>query len=320
MIKWGIIGYGRMGKQFDNCFYNSNSQYKLLGVASNSNSKVQEKKRDDNFYSFKSYEDLINSNDINAIYISTLNNTHKELVISALENNKKVLCEKPLGMNFSEVKNINEKIKDKKNLIEAIAYRSHPQTKVIIKLLNEKEFGNVKKIESYFGFKIRRFKRSSRLFNKSFGGGSILDLGCYPISFFNLFKKGANTIKILNSKFTLCDTNVDVEGEINLKINDEIDAFGKVCLNKKLDNICRIYLENAIITIPSPWLPPEKTFLEIETKSRYFKKFVQTDKNVYEHQLDEVSSLFNSVGASNSLLVDIEESLEISRITSDWLK
>ena len=46
--------------------------------------------------------------------------------------------------------------------------------------------GEIKRIESNFGFKAK-FKSDSRLFNKSLGGGSIYDLGCYPISFFMLF-------------------------------------------------------------------------------------------------------------------------------------
>ena len=98
MINWGVIGFGRMGSQYVDCLKKKSNLFKLKGVSSKSNLK----NNDLNFY--KSYEDLIKSDEIDAVYISTLNNTHKDLVILANQFNKKILCEKPLGMNFLEVK------------------------------------------------------------------------------------------------------------------------------------------------------------------------------------------------------------------------
>ena len=94
MINWGVIGFGRMGSQYVDCLKKKSNLFKLKGVSSKSNLK----NNDLNFY--KSYEDLIKSDEIDAVYISTLNNTHKDLVILANQCNKKILCEKPLGMNF----------------------------------------------------------------------------------------------------------------------------------------------------------------------------------------------------------------------------
>ena len=241
--------------------------------------------------------------------------------MKGLNNNKKILCEKPLGMNVYEVDEIYKHIKEKKNIFfEAIAYRSHPQLLKLFEILKDKKIGKIKKIEANFGFKLRKINKDSRLFNKDLGGGSILDLGCYPISFFNLFAINYSEIKIIKSSYNLCETNVDINGEIHLKLNNEIDAIGKVSLSENLENICRLYCENAIITVPNPWLPPEKSFLEIETKQGYFKEFINTNKNIYEHQLYEVNSFFCGKSAKNSHLVNIEESLEISRILDKWLK
>ena len=203
---------------------------------------------------------------------------------------------------------------------EAIAYRSHPQTLKLLETLRDKSCGKIKKIEANFGFRTKRIKRDSRLFNKSLGGGSILDLGCYPISFLNLFNDKSNDIEVLKSSYNLCETDVDIDGEIHLRLNDEINATCKVSLSQNLANICRLYCENATITVPYPWLPTKKSFLEIETKSRYFKEFIITDKNVYKHQLEKVTSFFNGEGINNSYLVNIEESLKISRGLDKWLK
>ena len=249
MINWGVIGFGRMGKQYVDCLKIKSDLFKLSGVSSKTSSHIKE------FNFYKSYEELIKLKEIDAIYISTLNNTHKDLVILANTYNKKILCEKPLGMNLLEVKELHSLLKNKKeNFLEAIAYRAHPITSAIFEILKDKEIGQVKKIESSFGFKIKKIKKDSRLFNKDLGGGAILDLGCYPISFFNLFDQ-KNDTKIIKSNFELCKTDVDIDADISLKINNEIEAIGKVSLKENLENKCRIYCENAIITVPSPWLP-----------------------------------------------------------------
>ena len=314
MINWGVIGFGRMGKTFTNCFKNTDQLFQLRGIASNSNSKNKNE-----FY--KNYDDLINSPEIDALYISTLNNTHKDLATRCIKQNKKVLCEKPLGLNLNEVKEIYDLLSDKKDsFFEAIAYRSHPQTLKLKELLEDRNFGKVKKVEANFGFKVKKIKKDSRLFNKSLGGGSILDLGCYPVSFFSLLTDDFNDLEVIKSDRILCETKVDVHGEIELRLNNQVTAIGRVSLSQNLDNICRVYCENAIITVSSPWLPSEKTFLEIETKGRYFKEFIITKKNVYEHQLENVSLAFKRKNSKNIHLVNIEESLEISRILDEWLK
>ena len=314
MINWGVIGFGRMGKQYVDCLKIKSDLFKLSGVSSKTSSHLKE------FNFYKTYEELIKQKEIDAIYISTLNNTHKDLVILANTYNKKILCEKPLGMNLLEVKELHSLLKNKKeNFLEAIAYRAHPITSAIFEILKDREIGQVKKIESSFGFKIKKIKRDSRLFNKDVGGGAILDLGCYPISFFNLFDQ-ENDTKIIKSNFELCKTDVDIDGDISLKINNEIEAFGKVSLKENLENKCRVYCENAIITVPSPWLPANNTFIEIETKSRYFKKLISSDKNVYQHLLEASSIFFSKKSKKNDFLVDIDKSLKIAKIIDLWKK
>ena len=153
MINWGIIGYGRMGKTFAQCFKKIKDNCNLVGISSKSNFNNENK-------FFKNYDELINSSKIDAIYISTLNNTHKELVIKSIRSNKKILCEKPLGLNSIEVKEIYDLLKDKKNIFfEAIAYRAHPQTLKLLEILKDKNLGKIKKIEANFGFRIKKIKK-----------------------------------------------------------------------------------------------------------------------------------------------------------------
>ena len=111
---------------------------------------------------------------------------------------------------------------------------------------------------------------------------------------------------------------VDIDGEISLKINHNIDAVGKVSLRENLKNICRIYTEKALITVMDPWLPSYKTYIEVETKSRYYKKIISSDKNVYDHHLEQNSKFFLNNSSDTNLLVNIDESFEISKILDIW--
>ena len=108
MINWGVIGFGRMGRQYVDCLKIKSDLFKLSGVSSKTSSNIKE------FNFYKSYEELIKVKEIDAIYISTLNNTHKDLVILANNYDKKILCEKPLGMNFLEVQELHSLLKKKK--------------------------------------------------------------------------------------------------------------------------------------------------------------------------------------------------------------
>ena len=319
MINWGIIGFGNMGRRFAECFNYVDQKINLLGYASNSNLSL--KNSNEKKTKFNSYKELIESKNIDAVYISTLNNSHKDLVIQALQNQKKVLCEKPLGINFQEVNDIKEITKDEKNLIfEAITYRSHPQTSFLKKIVKDKELGEIKKIESYFGFKVKRIKEDSRLFKKEFGGGSILDIGCYPISFFTLFLKDENKINLLSSKIENYRTGVDIDAQIELKLNDTIEAKARVCFTENLSNICKIYCEKGTITVPEPWIQKKSSFIDIETKSRYYKNIFKNDKDSYSIQLDTVSNIFMGNKNLSNDLIDINESLKIKKILDLWLK
>ena len=94
MINWGILGLGRMGVTFaDSIVELSNS--KLIAVGSNSNKKYRD-------YKIFSYDEVLKNENIDAIYIATLNNSHIDLIKKACVSKKKILCEKPASMKFGQ--------------------------------------------------------------------------------------------------------------------------------------------------------------------------------------------------------------------------
>ena len=104
MIKWGIVGLGNMAGIFANAIKEVENS-KLISVASKSSNKLNtfqknfEIKKENKF---TNYKDLINSKEIDAVYIATLNNTHVDLILDCAKNNKKILCEKPIGLDLDQ--------------------------------------------------------------------------------------------------------------------------------------------------------------------------------------------------------------------------
>ena len=322
MISWGVIGLGNMATKFVNSF-TDNPNFFLRGIASLSNlEKFGKRFRVKKEYQYQTYSDLLKSSEIDAVYISTVNNTHYDIIKEAIYNNKKILCEKPYVTNLRDAKFIYEEIKKKEiSFIEAIAYRSHPIINEILSIVNNNEIGEIKEIQSSFGFKIRKVKKKSRFFNKKLGGGSILDLGCYPISFAELFRDHSLDLKLIKTSGNFCFPDVDDHAEIKYIINDNILVNAKVSFKENLSNDCTIYGSKKKMRIISPWLPEKKTIIEIIGNENYYKKFVLCENEIYINQLKMVSNFFiNDFNDKTKNLVTIDKSYKIFEIIDLWKK
>ncbi len=102
MINWGILGYGRMGLSFSKVIKET-SNSKLIYIGSrNANNKSEN--------ILKGYDDVLKDKNIDAIYIATLNNTHKDLILQILKSDKHILCEKPFVIDLEQALKINQNV------------------------------------------------------------------------------------------------------------------------------------------------------------------------------------------------------------------
>lgn len=180
-IRWGIIGLGDIANKFATDLLTVKDA-ELYAVASRTQQKADdfaEKYQATKAYS--SYEALVNDKNIDAIYIATPHSLHKENALLCLEKGIAVLCEKPFAMNNAEVNNmIAAATASKTLLMEGLWTYFLPHYKFVLAELEKKTYGNIISIEADFGF-VKPFNEDFRLFNKSLGGGSLLDIGIYPI-------------------------------------------------------------------------------------------------------------------------------------------
>ena len=326
-MKWGIIGLGYMAKKFATSFPKLNDT-EILGIASRSIIKL--KKFGDKFgikkdYRFKNYEDILKCKEIDNIYISTINNSHFELILNAIDHKKNILCEKPITTNHKDALIIFEKLK-KKNIffMEAIPYRAHPITNFLIKTINEKVVGEIVSIESFVGFAKKTKSLNHRLFNLKLGGGAILDIGCYPVSFSNLIaninNKQKNLIpKIASVSGNVFKTGVDNEAYAILEYENKIFSEIGVSITKEMENKTIINGSQGKITIDNPWSPEEKSYIEIDTDKRYYKLFINSNLSLLTNQINVVNKLIkNGKTEANYPCMTWKNSLDNALILNKW--
>ncbi len=312
MINWGIAGVGKMGNIFSEAIKET-SNAKLVLTASKSNKKIET-------IESTNYENLFKNKNIDAIYISTTNNLHSDLIFKSIENGKNVLCEKPMCTDLEKIMKIKDLSKNYNlQIFEAIAYYSHPQTINLMDLINSNTIGKIEHIECSFGFKTR-VKPNSRLFDKKLGGGVILDLGCYPISFLMLFCNDYNLFKFTNKKIEICETDVENYAEADLILNKTIKAKIKISFKSHLHNKCIIYGSKGKIVLADPWLPQKKSYIEIETSDHYYKKFVKSNLSVFANQITNISNLFLKKDESLNNIFDIDKSITCMKLLEMWKK
>jgi xylose dehydrogenase (NAD/NADP) len=132
---------------------------------------------------FSSYETMLSSGEIDAVYVSLPNHLHAKWSIQALQGGVHVLCEKPLALSVSEVDQMIAASQSTGRLLaEAFMYRHHPQTKIAGELAHTGRLGEVTLVRGVFNFAIRDRKSNIRLVPE-YGGGSLWDVGVYPMSF-----------------------------------------------------------------------------------------------------------------------------------------
>jgi len=178
---WGIIGLGNIAHNFaEDLLLIADAN--IYGVASREIEKAKvfgEKFQATKYYG--SYQELADDPAIEVVYIATPHVFHFENTMMCLEAGKAVICEKAFGMNALQVEKMIAKAREKKVfLMEAFWTRFIPATEKMMELIGNGLIGDLQSVRADFGFKAE-FNPEKRLFNKKLGGGSLLDIGIYPV-------------------------------------------------------------------------------------------------------------------------------------------
>jgi predicted dehydrogenase len=180
-IKWGIVGLGNIAQQFASELQLIDSA-EIYAVASRNLDKAQEfANQFDCPNAYGSYDELFQDKNIDILYIATPHDSHAELTIKALKNNKNVLCEKPLALHYTDVEEmIATAKKHNKFFMEAFWTRFNPSMRETLQHIKEGAIGEVKYVNADFGIKFEN-PDNTRMTDIKLGGGALMDIGVYPL-------------------------------------------------------------------------------------------------------------------------------------------
>lgn len=182
ILRWGFLGTGNITGALIPPLLSS-TRNKLTSVASRSLTRAETFAHEHRLSAaFGSYEELLGCPEIDVVYLSLPNTLHAEWTIKAAEAGKHVLCEKPLAVTVEEVDAIARAAHQAGVVVaEAFMYRHHPQTLRTKELVESGAIGPLRLVRGSFSYFLDQ-EVNIRL-DPNLAGGSIWDVGCYPISF-----------------------------------------------------------------------------------------------------------------------------------------
>lgn len=181
-INFGVMGYARIARDKVIPGILEAKNARLCAIASVTPERLKRARNDYPFEkAYDSYQAMLEDPMVEAVYIPLPNALHKEWTIKAARAGKHVLCEKPLALSLEDVDEMAAAARENGvKLMEAFMYRFTARTKKIRELLAQDAIGQVRHISSTFRFRLDDL--SDIRLSAGLGGGSLWDVGCYPVN------------------------------------------------------------------------------------------------------------------------------------------
>lgn len=330
MLNWGIAGTGNIARAFALALHHAENCC-ACGVAGRNPERTRAFAFDHKIqHHFDSFEELFKDPEIDIIYICSPHPFHAELACRALECGKHVLCEKPMAMTMEDIHRMYALAKaNNRLLLEGYMYRCHPQTAALVKLLNDGVIGSVRAVDASFCFACK-FDSSHRLFSPELGGGSVWDVGGYPLSMANLIAAASNKNKLLSparldAVGILAENRVDLQSSaIAVYPNDIIARMTSGC-DSNQDNTLRIYGTRGKITVFDPWVcdrknPPQGRILLERNGDEPETVCITARKTSFAYEAEYFASLVMSSGTDAEFpVMSSSETLLQNHLLQCWV-
>lgn len=290
-LKWGILGCASIAKRAVIPGIRASERNEVAAIASRDAEKASRTAEDlDIPIAYSSYEELLADDSIDVVYIPLPNHLHREWTIRAAQAGKHILCEKPLALTAAEAEEMAVACADAGvQLSEAFMYRWHPRYDAIKEIIASGEIGELRGIRSAFTFNNAEDMSNVR-YKREWGGGSIYDVGCYPISAARLItgqEPEAVTVQALFS---------ERHGDVDMMASGLVEFAGSVSLTfdcgmwAAFRNPLEVLGTDGIIEVPSAYVtgsPGSGSFFVQSGGQR--REVVVADMNVYAAQADALA-------------------------------
>ena len=304
IIKWGILGLGKIAHKFASDLAKVQDA-ELYAVASRNALKSKEfKAQYKATKAYSSYEDLAKDTSVDAVYIATPHAFHKPHTILCLQHKKAVLCEKPFAMNLQEVEEMIACAQENNVLLmEALWTYFLPHYQFVIALVKSNKYGKLKQLKADFGF-YTAYNTKSRVFKKEVGGGSLLDIGIYPI-FAALSTLGKP--ESINANATFFENGADSSCDISFNYkNAKVELHSTLLAETPTEAI--FTFEKALVTIHTRFHEP--TTVSIVTANTKETKDFNYKTIGYSYEIEHFNQLLrNHKIESNLMTFDFSKTL-----------
>ncbi|MCT8137122.1 Gfo/Idh/MocA family oxidoreductase [Anaerobacillus sp. CMMVII] len=253
-VRWGVLSSANIARQSFIPAVMRSTTGEIIAIAS-SNKAVKEIADEFQIQNvYNSYDELLECDDIDAVYIPLPNSLHLEWVEKAAQKGKHVLCEKPAALTEANlIKMIDVCNGHDVLFMEAFMYQFHPQHQRVKEIISSGEIGEIREIQATFSFELERSKPNIRL-DKNLGGGSLYDVGCYCLHTFNLLLESmpidVTVIGNIDQDFA-----VDLSAEGQLTYASGIQAKFKSSFEQPFKQEYTVFGTKGKVTVPRAYRP-----------------------------------------------------------------
>ena len=329
-LNWGVITTGGIARKFATDLQSSQTG-RLVAVGARQRADAEKFAADfAGTRAHGSYAALLADPEVEAVYLGTPHPWHAEWAIKAAQAGKHILCEKPMTLRRADTEQVIAAAKQHDVLLmEAFMYRLHPQTQKLVELVRDGAIGELRLIRASFNI-LMNFNPEHRMFKKALGGGTILDLGCYPVSF-SRHLAGAATGRVFADPVEFHGTGrlhpqagTDDFATAVAKYPGDILAelsCGSTCVN---DHAASLHGTKGWIDVPNPFTPglagkTEQIVLHRRgTDATETIEFKSPGVGLYAYEADAVTEAL-ARGAREVPQMPWADSLGIASMLDQWL-
>ncbi|GGF96487.1 Gfo/Idh/MocA family protein [Paenibacillus abyssi] len=288
-LRWGILGCASIAIRSVIPGIQESETGEVAAIASRELSKAQETAAKLGIpKTYGSYEELLADDSIDAVYIPLPNHLHMEWTIRAAEAGKHVLCEKPIALNAAEAQRMVEACAAAGvHLAEAFMYRHHPRYDRIKEIIQSGEIGEIRGIHGAFTFNNASNKTNVR-YRKDWGGGSIYDVGCYPISAARMLLEAEPEAVTVHALLSPEHDNVDMMASGIVEFPNAVGLTFDCGMWAAFRNTLEVLGTDGIIEVPSAYIGNPNFFVTTKDGRREEQ---QPELNQYALQADAFTSV-----------------------------
>jgi xylose dehydrogenase (NAD/NADP) len=277
-VKWGVLGCADFARRRAIPAMLETESVELVGVASRSPEKAEEFRAEFSLpRAYGSYEQMLEDSGIQAVYIPLPNGLHGKWMMEAADHRKHSLCEKPFASSAAEARQVSDFVSRRGvRVMEAFMWRFHDQHEKARAAIREGAIGAVRLIRASFSFPLTR--RPDVRLQPELAGGSVMDLGCYPISTARYYFEDEP------SHAYACG-RIDAQHRVDMHMSGVLEfPNGSALIDCAFDLPYRTHLEivgeSGTIVMPKPWQPDaESTIivndrpLRLPAQNQYVRQF-----------------------------------------------